>query len=84
MIHVFLEVSGVFPHIINESTLGKRILDVMERKPLNVFHVIGASIAYGANDASEADHMSDGIDHMPDRIDYMPNGIDDMLNRIEI
>jgi hypothetical protein len=34
-----------------------------------MIHVIGASIAYGANDASEADHMPDGIDVMPSGID---------------
>ncbi len=37
---------------------------------------IGASIACGANDASEAGYMPDGIDHMPGGIDHMPNGIE--------
>ena len=45
--------------------------------------VIGASIAYGANDVSEADHMPDGIDHMPDGMDHMPGGIDHMPDRID-
>jgi hypothetical protein len=45
--------------------------------------VIGASIAYGANDVSEADHMPDGIDHMPDRIDHMPDRIDHMPDGID-
>ncbi len=46
--------------------------------------VISASIACGANDASEAGYMPDGIDHMPDGMDHMPNGIDYMPSGIEL